>query len=116
MQETVDFENECKALEALLIKLKDHDYNTETQFKTWTIFDILAHLHLWNMAAIWTLNEPHKFDQLMVEVIKVFQGGQTHQKLQKEINCHFDHHRHNDYCCGSRLQLFQTLHQKAPTV
>ena len=84
MQETVDFENECKALEALLIKLKDHDYNTETQFKTWTIFDILAHLHLWNMAAIWTLNEPHKFDQLMVEVIKVFQGGQTHQKLPKE--------------------------------
>lgn len=84
MQETVDFENECKALEALLIKLEDPDYNTETQFKTWTIFDILAHLHLWNMAAIWTLNEPHKFDQLMVEVIKVFQGGQTHQKLQKE--------------------------------
>ena len=52
MQETVDFENECKALEALLIKLEDPDYNTETQFKTWTIFDILAHLHLWNMAAI----------------------------------------------------------------
>ena len=84
MQETVDFENECKALEAILIKLEDPDYNAETQFKTWTIFDILAHLHLWNMAAIWTLNETYKFEQLMVEVMKVFQGGQTHQKLQKE--------------------------------
>ena len=83
MTEAQDFKSESEAVAAILSGLSDADYNTVTQFKDWTIYDILAHLHLWNMAADWTLNEPAKFAALMGEVIEVFQGGKTHQDLQR---------------------------------
>ena len=57
LQEALDFKVESEAVAALLSSLSDADYNTITQFKDWTIYDILAHLHLWNKAADWTLNE-----------------------------------------------------------
>ena len=84
LQESWDFKAESEAVAALLSGLSDADYNTITQFKDWTIYDIIAHLHLWNMAADWTLNEPTKFAALMGEAIQVFQGGKTHQDLQRE--------------------------------
>ena len=84
IDEALDFKAESDAIAAILTGLSDEDYNTPTQFKSWTIYDILAHLHLWNMAADWTLNDPTKFAALMGEVIKVFQGGKTHQDLQRE--------------------------------
>lgn len=83
MQEALDFKAESEAVASILTELSDEGYNTPTQFKDWTVYDILAHLHLWNMAADWTLNDPDKFAALMGDVIKVFQGGKTHQDLQR---------------------------------
>jgi len=83
MNEALDFKAESEAVASILTELSDADYNTVTQFKDWTIYDILAHLHLWNMAADWTLNEPERFMALMGDVIQVFQGGKTHQDLQR---------------------------------
>lgn len=87
IQEALDFKAESEAVAAILSGLNDDDYNTATQFKSWTIYDIIAHLHLWNMAADWTLNDPAKFMALMGDVMKVFQGGKTHQDLQRNW-CH----------------------------
>ena len=84
MQEASDFRQECHSVANLIKNLSDEEYNKITQFKDWTIYDIMAHLHLWNMAADWTLNAPEKFMALMGDVIKVFQGGKTHQDLQRE--------------------------------
>ena len=84
LQEAWDFKAESDAVAALLSGLSDAEYNTITQFKAWTIYDIIAHLHLWNMAADWTLNDPAKFAALLGEVIQVFQGGKTHQDLQRD--------------------------------
>jgi len=84
MNEALDFKAESEAVATILTGLSDEEYNTPTQFKGWTIYDILAHLHLWNIAADWTLNEPAKFTALMGDVIQVFQGGKTHQDLQRE--------------------------------
>ena len=83
MQEAQDFRDENLSIAALLKELDDNAYDIATLFKGWTIYDILAHLHLWNMAADWTLNEPPKFEALMGDVIQVFQGGKTHQDLQR---------------------------------
>lgn len=83
LEEAEDFKAESESIAAILTGLSDADYNTVTQFKSWTIYDILAHLHLWNMAADWTLNDPDKFTALMVDVMTVFQGGKTHQDLQR---------------------------------
>ena len=81
MKEAQDFLEECRSVSTAISNLSDEDYNRATQFKEWTIYDIMAHLHLWNMAADWTLNSPDKFAELMGDVIKVFQGGKTHQDL-----------------------------------
>jgi len=84
MQEALDFKAESEAVAAILTELNDDAYLAVTQFKDWTIYDILAHLHLWNMAADWTLNEPAKFTAFMGDVLQVFQGGKTHQDLQRD--------------------------------
>ena len=84
MKEAQDFLEECRSVSTAISNLSDEDYNRATQFKEWTIYDIMAHLHLWNMAADWTLNSPDKFAELMGDVIKVFQGGKTHQELQRQ--------------------------------
>ena len=84
IEEAWDFKAESEAVAAILTGLRDEDYNTPTQFKSWTIYDILAHLHLWNMAADWTLNDPAKFTALMGDVMTVFQGGKTHQDFQRD--------------------------------
>jgi len=84
IEESLDFKAESESVAALLKDLSNEAYDTPTQFKGWTIYDILAHLHLWNMAADWTLAEPAKFNALMGDVIQVFQGGKTHQDLQRE--------------------------------
>ena len=55
IEEAWDFKAESEAVAAILKDVSDDDYDTPTQFKGWTIYDILAHLHLWNMAAAWTL-------------------------------------------------------------
>jgi len=54
LEEAEDFKAESEAVAAILKDLSDDEYDTPTQFKAWTIYDILAHLHLWNMAADWT--------------------------------------------------------------
>ncbi len=84
MQEAHDFLEESQSVAEAIQGLTDAEYKTVTLFKDWTLYDIMAHLHLWNMAADWTLNAPDKFAGLMGDVIKVFQGGSTHQDLQRE--------------------------------
>jgi len=84
IEEAQDFKAESEAVAAILAELDDAAYDTPTQFKSWTIYDILAHLHLWNMAADWTLNDPAKFTNLMGEVLTVFQSGKTHQDFQRD--------------------------------
>jgi uncharacterized protein (TIGR03084 family) len=46
-----DFKAESEALYALLAPLDEADFERVTQFRGWTINDVLGHLHLWNWAA-----------------------------------------------------------------
>ncbi|WP_409433568.1 TIGR03084 family metal-binding protein [Litorimonas sp. RW-G-Af-16] len=84
ISEALDFRDESRAVYDLIKDLSPAQMQFVTQFKSWTIYDVIAHLHLWNMAADWTLNDPAKFSALMGQVIEVFQGGKTHQDLQRE--------------------------------
>lgn len=46
-----DFKTECDALYNLLTPLSDDEFDQVTQFKGWTLNDVLGHLHIWNWAA-----------------------------------------------------------------
>ena len=56
-QQPDDFKDESEALFQLINELSDEQLCRQTQFKNWTINDIVTHLHMWNWAADLSLND-----------------------------------------------------------
>jgi len=61
IQQAIDFREESEALYRLLSPLKSEELERKTQFKGWTILDVIGHLHLWNWAADLSLMDPDAF-------------------------------------------------------
>ena len=91
-----DFKAECDALYALLQPLNDADFEHVTQFKGWTLNDVLEHLHIWNWAARESLVNEAGFDAYIEKMMgpdlvhlplkqreKAFLGGEKGQALLK---------------------------------
>jgi hypothetical protein len=51
MQQAEDCRQECHALAAVLDPLGEADFDRITQFKDWTLKDVIGHLHIFNAAA-----------------------------------------------------------------
>ncbi len=51
-------------------------FDQPTQFKQWTLNDILGHLHVWNWAADTSLNNPSHFDEFIALAASAFQRQQ----------------------------------------
>ncbi|MFK8030649.1 MAG: TIGR03084 family metal-binding protein [Gammaproteobacteria bacterium] len=78
--QVTDFSAECTAFGELLDRALCNDtklFERPTQFKNWTLNDILGHLHVWNWAADTSLNNPDHFQEFMVLVMDAFQRGQV---------------------------------------
>ena len=76
MQQAHDFRAECDALARVLQPLSADDWETPTQFKGWTINDVIVHLHFWNRAADLSLQDPNAFRDLAEQVMAgMAQGG-----------------------------------------
>lgn len=97
IEQAQDFLDESEALYALLEPLAEEDWATVTQFKGWTINDVIAHLHLWNFAAGLTLRDSDGFVAFRARIGAVIKAGGSH--LQ------FNH----DWLAGVKNQ--QLLHQ-----
>lgn len=61
MQQAHDFRDECAALNTILEPLNDADFQRETLFKSWTVNDVMQHLHIFNVMADWSAFQPEKF-------------------------------------------------------
>lgn len=61
MQQVSDFLAETEALHALVAPLTDAELRQKTQFKGWTIEQILQHLHYFNAMAHLSLTAPEEF-------------------------------------------------------
>src|ERR1700704_4551088 len=57
-----DFLEENEALHALVEPLKLADMDQTTAFKGWTINTVIRHLHIWNMAADFSLKGDGSFE------------------------------------------------------
>jgi len=55
---------------------------TSTLFKSWSINDILAHLHIWNIAAQLTLTDPDGFVQFGAFAMGHIAKGESHIEMQ----------------------------------
>ncbi|MCF8507789.1 MAG: TIGR03084 family protein [Hyphomonadaceae bacterium] len=51
MDQAADFLAETQALAGLLAPLPDSAFDEATQFKGWTVGDVIRHLHFWNRAS-----------------------------------------------------------------
>ena len=75
-QQVTDFLEESEALHGLLAPLGDADFETRTQFRGYTIGDVVGHLHHWNHAADLSLRDPAGFQAFFAEVSAGISKGQ----------------------------------------
>jgi uncharacterized protein (TIGR03084 family) len=78
LQQAIDFRDVNDALYKLLEPLEESDWSRKTQFKDWTVSDVIGHLHMWNCAADWTLNgDDVAFTQMLEKYWAALESGQT---------------------------------------
>jgi len=76
-EQPFDFRDESDALYAVLEPLSDADFERKTQFKNWSIHDVVAHLHLWNWAADLALRDAEGFQAFWKELAAGIGKGKT---------------------------------------
>ena len=65
LEQSIDFKEESNSLYNILKEKNDDVFNSATQFKSWTINDVLYHLHVWNNAAYLSLTDEKKISKFM---------------------------------------------------
>ena len=82
MQQAYDFLKESKLLYELLNNRNESDFQLITQFKNWSINDVIGHLYLFNVAAIKTVDGAKSFDDFFTPFLKLLQKGQSMVQVQ----------------------------------
>ncbi len=65
MEQAADFLAETEALAGLLASLPDEAFGEATQFKGWTVNDVVRHLHFWNRAAGLQLSDENELGRMI---------------------------------------------------
>lgn len=78
LQQALDFRDESDQLYGLLGPLSDEQLDRKTQFKDWTLNDVVAHLHFWNYAADLSLSDSEGFAVLMKKIVDAVGSGAGH--------------------------------------
>ena len=68
LQQADDFREESQALFDLLADLDSDSFTRATQFKDWTVNDVIRHLHVWNVAADLSLTDESEFARFLEQV------------------------------------------------
>lgn len=61
MQQAIDMQAEAADLDKLLSSLTPEQWNATTKFKQWTVWDVVAHLHFFNLQAVYSATSAFKF-------------------------------------------------------
>ena len=81
--EALDFKAECDQIRDLLKGQDAAVFERKTLFKAWTVGDIIRHLHLWNIAADLSLNDPEEFAKFITRAMTEMSTGAGHVEFQK---------------------------------
>ena len=84
MQQADDFLAESQTLARLIDNLSDAQLAIPTQFKNWTIEDIVGHLHMFNHAAGLALNSGEEFEAFFLPLVKDLNAGKSLLVLQNQ--------------------------------
>ncbi|MEM9013686.1 MAG: TIGR03084 family metal-binding protein [Pseudomonadota bacterium] len=86
MQQALDFQAECESLEALLRPLPPEDFSRSTGFKSWTVDNVLRHLHVWNVAADLSLQDEDAFKEWLANALPKVMAGDLTSFETEELN------------------------------
>ena len=101
MDQAKDFYEDSLKLYDLLMDRKDSDYDYVTQFKGWTINDVVGHLHVFNIGAMTTLNGSNAFDVFAAPILSGLQKGLSLVETQWPLlNGLSGRHLLNEWWCG----------------
>ena len=79
-----EFLEESDALYALLSARPESQLAFVTQFKAWSIEDVIAHLHLFNLAAALSVRDPAQLRTFFGELGRVREAGRTLREMTLE--------------------------------
>lgn len=82
MQQAEDFRAESQALAAVLAPLAEAEFDRATQFKGWTIDDVIGHLHMFNVAALKSLESDTAFARFFAPIAAMLEQGKTLREAQ----------------------------------
>lgn len=85
MQQASDFLEESRVLAKLLEQTSADRLSTVTQFKSWTIEDVVGHLHFWNRAALLSLTDPDAFQAMFTPLAEHLMGGGELKPYEREV-------------------------------
>ena len=83
MQQAEDFRAECDCLAEIIADHKENIFQRLTLFNSWTINDIIGHLHMFNVAARLTLEDDHKFADFFAPVAADLKQGKSMLEAQR---------------------------------
>src|SRR2546427_2813729 len=78
LQQAIDFREESETLFALLNTVSDQEWKQKTQFKGWTINDVVAHVHIGNYMADLSLQDSAAFVNFIQRLISARRQGSGH--------------------------------------
>lgn len=78
LQQAIDFREESEILFALLSTVSDQEWKQKTQFKGWTINDVVAHVHIGNYMADLSLQDSAAFADFMRSFASARRQGSGH--------------------------------------
>ena len=82
MQQAEDFRTETRVLAEVLEPLSDDAFFQTTQFKNWTIDDVLGHLHIFNHAAALALEGDGAFATFFAPITAALRDGKSLLEVQ----------------------------------
>lgn len=82
MQQAEDFRAESRVLADLIAGLSEAEFDQPTQFKGWTIDDVIGHLHMFNVAAEKALASDGAFQAFFAPVAKGMGEGKSMRDVQ----------------------------------
>ncbi|MDP6978880.1 MAG: TIGR03084 family metal-binding protein [Myxococcota bacterium] len=84
LQESEDLLLEARELDALLDRLTDEQWETPTAFMEWTPWDVVAHLHYFDLVSLAALQGEETFKEERDAVIKGVMSGATNKQIARE--------------------------------
>lgn len=93
------FMEENEALHLLLQPLTEPDFTRATAFRSWSVSDILTHLHVWNRAALLSIADPAAFQDFTQRFLAARDRAGIRSFENEMVN----------QCAGHRL--LETWHQ-----